>query len=337
MAYEERATIPNVAPATPEFALPRRPSFWHTSLKFARRKPLGAVGLALMFVLLLLTLGTPKAEFGAPSLPNRPLFFELDQPWFQRYDPEANFYNAEGRISAFEEPSSNHWFGTDNSGRDVWARLVNGARRSLYVALWALLIATTIGATIGVISGYFGRWFDTGIQRIMDAMQSFPPLIALILIVTINPFSSSSATASLLMISVALGIVGVPSVQRIVRGVVLATREQQYVEAARVIGATDIRTMRYYILPNIMASIIIVFSTGLGVAILAESTLGFIAPDKLPGGASWGTMLNEARPDIVDHPWPGVTSAIAIALGVLGFNLAGDALRDVLDPRLRLQ
>ena len=103
-----------------------------------------------------------------------------------------------------------------------------------------------------------------------------------------------------------LGFVGIPSVQRIVRAVVLATREQQYVEAARTIGASDLRTMRYYILPNIMASIIIVFSTGLGVAILAESTLGFIAPDKLPVGPSWGVMLNEAQPVIVDHPLPGL-------------------------------
>jgi ABC-type dipeptide/oligopeptide/nickel transport system permease subunit len=140
----------------------------------------------------------------------------------------------------------------------------------------------------------------------------------------------------LFVIAFALGIVGIPSVQRIVRSVVLATREQQYVEAARTIGATDLRTMRYYILPNIMASIIIVFSTGIGVAILAESALGFIAPDKLPEGPSWGRMLNEAYPVIVDHPGPGMAAAGAIALAVLGFNLAGDALRDVLDPRLRL-
>jgi ABC-type dipeptide/oligopeptide/nickel transport system permease subunit len=171
----------------------------------------------------------------------------------------------------------------------------------------------------------------------MDALQSFPPLIALILIVSINPLTS---TPNLFVIAISLGLIGIPSVQRIVRGVVLATREQQYVEAARTIGASDLRAMRYYILPNIMASIIIVFSTGLGVAILAESTLGFIAPDKLPpestAGPSWGIMLNEGRPVIVDHSLPVLSSAGAIAFAVLGFNLAGDALRDVLDPRLRL-
>ena len=170
-------------------------------------------------------------------------------------------------------------------------------------------------------------------QRIMDALQSFPPLILLILIVSVNPLTNGP---NLLVIAFALGLVGIPSVQRIVRGVVLSTREQQYVEAARVIGASDIRTMRYYIVPNIMASIIVVFSTGLGVAILAESALGFIAPDKLPTGTSWGVMLGDEQNVIGDHPIAVFAPAAAIAFSVLGFNLAGDALRDVLDPRLRL-
>jgi peptide/nickel transport system permease protein len=116
---------------------------------------------------------------------------------------------------------------------------------------------------------------------------------------------------------------------------VLATREQQYVEAARVIGATDTRIMWGYILPNIFASIIVVFSTGIGVVILAEAGLSFIVPDKLPQGVSWGFMLSESYSSLGDAPWPGIWSATAISLAVLGFNLAGDALRDVLDPRLR--
>jgi peptide/nickel transport system permease protein len=170
----------------------------------------------------------------------------------------------------------------------------------------------------------------------MDALQSFPPLIALILIITINPLGSGEQ-ASLLMAACALGLVGIPSVQRITRGVVLTTREQQYVEAARVIGASDTRIMWGYILPNIFASIIVVFSTGIGVVILAEAALSFIVPDKLPQGVSWGFMLSESYSSLGDAPWPGVWSAAAISLAVLGFNLAGDALRDVLDPRLRLR
>ncbi|HVP04942.1 MAG TPA: ABC transporter permease [Dehalococcoidia bacterium] len=329
----QESAIPAVTPAAPETAAPRRGSAWRGIWKFIRKKPLGAIGFAIVGFLLLATIGVPKASFGWPSLPDRPLGFELGSPILQRYSPEQNFYNARGRVRSFESPSSNHWLGTDKSGRDVWARIVNGARRSLFVAVWALVLATALGAGIGVVSGYFGKWMDTVIQRLMDALQSFPPLIALILIVTINPLTSGP---NLFVIAIALGLVGIPSVQRIVRSVVLATREQQYVEAARTIGATDLRTMRYYIIPNIMASIIIVFSTGIGVAILAESTLGFIAPDKLPEGPSWGIMLSDAYPVIVDHPGPGLAAAGAIALAVLGFNLAGDALRDVLDPRLRL-
>lgn len=329
---QEQAAIP-ISQPVPSMDIPRRPAWYKGVLKFIRKKPLGAVGLGLAGFLLLLTLGTPTGEIGAPSLPNRPLGFELGEPWFQRYGPEEVFFNQDNRVRAYEDPSSAHWLGTDSAGRDMWSRLVNGARRSLYVALWALAIATFIGTTIGVLSGYFGRWFDTGVQRIMDALQSFPPLILLILIVSVNPLTTGP---NLMVIAVALGLVGIPSVQRIVRGVVLSTREQQYVEAARVIGASDLRTMRYYILPNIMASIIVVFSTGLGVAILAESALGFIAPDKLPTGTSWGVMLGDEQNAIADYPWPGLSSAFAIAFSVLGFNLAGDALRDVLDPRLRL-
>jgi peptide/nickel transport system permease protein len=330
----QESAIPVATPAAPELASPRRPSVLRSVTKFIRKKPLGAIGFAIVGFMLVLTIGLPKAEFGSPQLPNRPLGFGLDSPLLQRYSPETVFYNERDRARIFEDPSSEHWLGTDKSGRDVWSRIVNGARQSMFVAVWALLLATTVGASIGVVSGYFGKWLDTVVQRLMDALQSFPPLIALILIVSINPLTNGP---NLLMISMALGFVGIPSVQRIVRSVVLATREQQYVEAARTIGATDIRTMRYYILPNIMASIIIVFSTGIGVVILAESALGFIAPDKLPtGGQSWGIMLNDSYPVIVDHPGPGLAAAGAIAFAVLGFNLAGDALRDVLDPRLRL-
>jgi peptide/nickel transport system permease protein len=197
------------------------------------------------------------------------------------------------------------------------------------------MIATVVGSFIGIVCGYFRGWLDTVPQRFLDALQAFPPLLTLILILTITPFSNQP---SLVVAAFALGFVGIPQVQRIVRGVVLSTREQQYVEASKVVGATDARTMWYYILPNIMASIIVVFSTGLGVVILAEAALAFLVPQAVPqDGASWGLMLNRANADGLDaHPWTVVAAAGAIALAVLGFNLAGDALRDVLDPRLRV-
>lgn len=334
MAIEGQAA-PAPDAAAPEFALPKRTSVGQNIWKFIKGKPLGAFGILLVLILGAMTVGTPRIDdWATPELPDRPFGFKLDSPWMSRYGLEDKFYTSENRLSRLESPSAEHWFGTDGNGRDTWARIIYGARRSLFIGIYALLFATVIGAGIGVISGYFRGWLDTGVQRIMDALQSFPPLIAVILVVSINPLTDSP---NLFVIAGALGLVGVPSVQRITRGVVLSTREQQYVEAAKVIGATDIRTMWYYILPNIFASIIVVFSTGLGVAILAEAGLSFILPEKVPQeGASWGLMLQEAQAFLVDHPWMGLFSSGAIALAVLGFNLAGDALRDVLDPRLRL-
>ncbi len=334
MYLEEQAAGTMGTPVA-EAALPKRPSALSNVLKFARRKPLGAFGFLLVFVLFAMTLGTPKAEFGLPSLPDRPLGFELGKPWLERYGEEDVFYKDSGATSQNASPSGNHWFGTDNNGRDMYARIVVGARRSMFVGFWALAIATFLGTAIGVTSGYFGRWIDTIVQRFMDALQSFPPLIALILIMTINPLGSGDK-ASLMMAAFALGFVGITSVQRITRGVVLATREQQYVEAARVIGANDIRIMGRYILPNIMASVIVVFSTGIGVVILAEAALSFVVPEQVPSGTSWGLMLSGSYTRMGTYPWPVVFSAGAIAVAVLAFNLAGDALRDVLDPRLRL-
>jgi len=331
---QERA-IPSIGPAAPEFALPHRPGVIHNVLKFIRRKPLGAVGFFFVFFVIAMTLGTPKAEFGVPELPHSPLGFKLGKPWLAPYGEEQNFKNLTGRLNQDAAPSSKHWLGTDSHGRDNFARVVWGARRSLFIGLWALALATAVGTFIGVISGYFRGWFDTGVQRILDAIQSFPPLLTLILILSIAPFTSQP---SLVVAAFALGFVGIPQVQRIVRGVVLSTREQQYVEAARVIGATDARTMAFYILPNIMASIIVVFSTGLGVVILAEAALAFIVPQVVPAeGASWGLDLGEAyRGGVAEHTWEVTSYAGVIALAVLGLNLAGDALRDVLDPRLRL-
>ncbi len=329
---QQQAATPLATPAAPEFALRARPNALQNIMKFARKKPLGAFGFILVFFMVAMTVGTPKAKFGVPELPDSPFGIELGQPYMSRYDEEKQFKIGR-RLNINGSPSWENWLGTDSNGRDNWSRIVWGARRSLFIGLWALTVATSIGTFIGVISGYFRGILDTTVQRFMDALQSFPPLLTLILILTIAPFTSEP---SLVVAAFALGFVGIPSIQRIVRGVVLSVREQQYIDAARVIGATDTRTMIFYVLPNIMASIIVVFSTGLGVVILAEAALAFVVPQAVPSDrASWGIMLNTARPGLVDHPWPGIASAGAIALAVLGFNISGDALRDVLDPRLR--
>lgn len=335
MAVEGQAT-PTGGEVASEFALPRQTTFRQNVVKFIRGKPLGAFGVLLVLFLVAMTLGTPHLlDWDVPNLPDRPFGFLLGDPWMSRYGVEDKFFGPDNRLDIAAAPSADHWFGTDGNGRDTWARIVFGARRSMFIGLWALTLATVVGATIGIITGYYRGALDTGTQRIMDALQAFPPLIAIILIVTINPLSGDEP--NLIVIAAALGIVGIPAVQRITRGVVLSTREQQYVEAARVIGATDRRTMWYYILPNIFSSLIVVFSTGLGVVILAEAALSFIVPDKVPPGAAWGLMLSEASTALADKFfWLGVFSAGAIAIAVLGFNLAGDALRDVLDPRLRI-
>jgi peptide/nickel transport system permease protein/oligopeptide transport system permease protein len=329
---EEHQAQPAVLTAPSDWVLPKRPSIASNIWKFIRRKPLGAFGVFLVLMMLAMTLGTPKAEFGAPALPSRPLGFELGAPWLARYDAEAIFRDTEtGRIAQYFNPSADHWLGTDKGGRDTYSRMVFAARRSLFIGLWALSFAVIIGTTVGIVSAYFRGWLDTLVQRVMDSFQAFPALLILILLVSLfNP--------DLTILAFGLGFVGVTSVQRIVRGVVLSTREQPYIEAARVIGATDTRTMVFHILPNIMAPIIIVFSIGLGAVILAEAAISFIAPQRVPQDPSWGIMLNVTRSFLPPDPegYHTLAAGGAIVFSVLGFNLAGDALRDVLDPRLRV-
>ena len=333
MQGEQQAKPAVLAPPA-EWELPKRPGIASNIWKFIRRKPLGAFGVLLVLMMLAMTLGTPKAEFGAPSLPSRPLGFELGAPWLARYDAEKIFRDADsGRIAAYFEPSADHLFGTDKGGRDTYSRIVWAARRSMFIGMWALAFATVVGTAVGVVSAYFRGWLDTVIQRVMDSFQAFPALLILILLVSLfNP--------NLTILALGLGFVGVTSVQRIVRGVVLSTREQPFIEAARVIGATDTRTMVFHILPNIMAPIIIIVSIGLGAVILAEAAISFIAPQRVPQDPSWGIMLSKFREFPVLPPDPEgyhtLAAAGAIVLSVLGFNLAGDALRDVLDPRLRV-
>jgi ABC-type dipeptide/oligopeptide/nickel transport system permease subunit len=332
----EQQAQPAVLAGTPEWTLPKRPGVLSNIWKFIRKKPLGAFGALLVLIMLAMTLGTPKAEFGAPQLPSQPLGFELGKPWMARYDAEQQFkYIDEStgieRIDTNLKPSSDHWLGTDHGGRDTYSRMVFAARRSLFIGLWALAFATVVGTAVGVFSAYFRGWSDTLIQRIMDSFQAFPALLILILLVSLRP-------PSLTILALGLGFVGVTSVQRIVRGVVLSMREQPFVEAARVVGASDGRIMVLHILPNIMAPIIVVFSIGLGAVILAEAALAFIAPNRVPQDPSWGIMLQKTRsflpPDA--QGYHTVAAGGAIVAAVLGFNLAGDALRDVLDPRLRV-
>ena len=287
--------------------------------RFIRRKPLGAFGIGVVLVLSLAA--------GAA-------------PWLSRYDAEETFLTANpayapGTIEPEEKldqragPSLKHWFGTDQAGRDNYARLVWGARRSLGVALGALLFAILFGTSIGIVSGYYRGWLDMVLQRLMDSIQAFPAMLILLLLVALTK-------SSLVTLSMGLGFVALASVQRIIRSAVLTAREEPHVEAARAIGCGPWRLMAVHILPTVATPIIVVFSIGLGSIILADAALAFLglAPIEPP---SWGMMLNEGRGYMNSQPSTMLAAGLAITLTVLGFNLAGDALRDFLDPRIRLQ
>jgi len=304
-----------------EWAPPKTPSLWRSLGRFMVRKPLGAFGVIVIVVLIVMAVGAPVlARYGVEET------FEVANP---AYDPSsldpAAF--APTVIHKQAAPSIKHWFGTDNFGRDTYARIVWGSRRTLKVGLLSLSMGTIVGILIGLTSAYFSGLVDTVVQRFMDTFQSFPALLFLLLLVTVFEPSEMSLT-------IGLAIVSVPAISRIVRSVVLQTREMPYVEAARLIGASHLRIMGRHILPNVMAPIIVIFTIGVGAVILAEASVSFLGFG--PPGISWGQMLDTGRLFVLTSPWLALFAGGAITLAVLAFNLAGDALRDVLDPRLRM-
>jgi peptide/nickel transport system permease protein len=272
-------------------------------LRFARQKPLGALGAAITLVL---------------------IFMAAFHQQLATIDPNAIDPNA-----VLKAPSSAHYFGTDAFGRDIYSRVVYGAWISLQVSIIAVAIGTVLGTIIGVISGYVGGTTDMVLQRIVDAALSFPGLIlAIALVGLVGP--------SVKNVSIAIGLVTFPSLSRIVRGPVLSIKEQAYVEAARATGAGGTRIMLRHILPNIMAVIIVVATARFGSAILVESSLSFLGLGPPPPTPTWGSMLSGDAIYIMQTAWwLAVFPGAAITLVVLGFNLFGDALRDVWDPRLR--
>ncbi len=271
---------------------------------YARRKPLGAMGLLICVIFV--TTGL---------LPNV----------FAPYDP--NFAgSAKERLL---EPSAEHWFGTDEIGRDVFSRIVSGTITSLKVAFACIAIGSFTGFILGIVSGYFGGWIDLLLQRMTEVLLAFPGIL---LALTLVAVLGGSLTAVIIAISVAF----MPSPLRIIRGVVLSTKQNVYVDAARTIGASNLRIMARHILPNVTAPFLILASLALGAAILVETSLSFLGLGVPPPHASWGRMLSgNAQQYAMLAPWMVIAPGVAITLMVLGFNLLGDALRDIWDPRLR--
>lgn len=244
-------------------------------------------------------------------------------PFLAPYDP---FY-MDG-TAALAAPSGQHLFGTDNMGRDILSRIIYGARISLKVSVVSVSIATAAGVFLGVLAGYFGKIADGIISRILEVMFAFPEvLLALLIMSILGP--------SLNNIMIAIGIVYTPIFARITRGAVLSVRESLYVEAAKSIGVGDLKIIARHILPNILSPVLVQVTLSLAFAILSEAALSFLGIGVEPDIPSWGIMLNNGKAWIEIAWWVGVFPGIAIALAVLGFNILGDGLRDVLDPRLR--
>jgi len=229
---------------------------------------------------------------------------------------------------ALQAPSARYWLGTDQFGRDIFSRLIYGSRVVMLVGLGSVFLASLVGVPLGLISGYYGGFIDAVIMRIQDALLSFPVVLLALLII-------ASFGASTLNVILTIAIVYVPRFARLVRGTVLSLKDREYVLASRAAGASDMRLLFLVILPNALAPIIVQATLGIAVAILIEAGLSYLGLGVQPPTPSWGIMLQHAQSYIYQAPWFVLAPGFMIFLAVLVFNLAGDRLREVVDPRLR--
>jgi peptide/nickel transport system permease protein len=244
-------------------------------------------------------------------------------PVITTYEP--NIINPRHRL---QPPGREHWLGADPFGRDLYTRLVYGARVSLPIGLIAVSISASVGVVLGLISGYYGRIIDGVIMRIIDIMLAFPGiLLALVVVAILGP--------NLQNVMIAVGIGGIPRYTRLVRGSVLSSRELVYVEAARVVGVPDRTILFRHILPNVIGPAVVLSTISVGSAILSAAGLSFLGLGAQPPTAEWGSMLADGRQFLRTDPWVTTVPGVAIMVTVLSVNLFGDGLRDILDPRLR--
>lgn len=281
----------------------RSTSLWRVPVKFARQKPLGAFGAAVVLSLLIV------AVFGDLIAPSQ-------------YD---DISNLSSRVTG---PSLEHPFGIDDQGRDVLSRVIYGANTSVLIGFGTVLIAGIASSVIGTTSGYYGGKFDLLVQRLVDILQAFPGLIFIIFILSIVSVSRTS-------IILALGILFTAGTSRVVRSQAISVKQNDYVQAAKALGASDLRVLLRHVYPNVVAVVIIAISVQIGFVILIEASLSFLGFGVPPPFPSWGRMLQEAQRDMVRHPYLAIFPGLAITVTVYSLNMFGDALRDVLDPRLR--
>lgn len=275
---------------------------WTGLLKFSRAKPVGAIGAWVILAAIVIS---------------------VFASWIAPHDPRK-FVG-----SKYEAPNSEHFMGTDDLGRDVLSRVIYGGRISLFVGFFAVFVGVTFGLLVALISGYIGGWVDALVQRVVDAMLAFPGIVlALFLVTAISP--------SLGSVVAAIAISFVPSCARTLGAQVLSIKATPYVDAARAIGCSHWRIMIQHMLPNIRALYVVLMSLYIGVAIIIEATLSFLGFGPSPEIASWGRMVSDgSRQMFLAGPWASLWPSVAIGLVVFSFNMLGDAVRDVWDPRLR--
>ena len=240
-------------------------------------------------------------------------------------------FNQTSLLRAFKPPSAAHPFGTDELGRDVLSRVIYGARVSMYVGVAATALAVALGAAMGIAGGFWSGWLDMGLGRVVDAWMAFPGLVmAIVLLALLGP--------GLWSVILALGISQAFPNSRTIRGATLVVREQPYIEASLAAGASKLRVLMRHVLPNVVAPIIIVASNLLGMVILIEAAVSFLGYGVPPPQPSWGGMLSATgRSYMTRAPWLSIFPGLALSIAVFAFNILGDALRDLLDPRLRGQ
>ncbi|HET7656867.1 MAG TPA: ABC transporter permease [Bacillales bacterium] len=241
---------------------------------------------------------------------------------------EPNGYNNQLLTNALKPPSADHWLGTDDFGRDIFTRIIYGARTSLWVGFFSVLGSIVVGSLLGIIAGFYGKFVDTVISRIFDIILAFPSILLAIGIVAVLGPSLQNAL-------IAIATINIPRFGRLIRSRVLSLKEEEYVMAARSIGMRDSRILFRHILPNSVAPIIVQSSLGIGTAILDAAALGFLGLGAQPPTPEWGAMLADSAKYISQAPWTVFFPGLAIMLTVLGFNLLGDGLRDALDPRMK--
>ena len=282
---------------------------------FARAKPLGTAGLVLILLLVIVSL----VDFFMES------FGVRGDETLTQFSPVKT--NLTARL---ESPSSTHFFGTDNLGRDQFSRIVHGIRPAMFVSFASVVAGVAVGSLIGLVSGFWSGPFDLIVQRFMDAVMAMPALImALALVAVLGPGD--------LNVAMAIGFITIPFANRLIRATVLSLKEEVYVEAARALGASDARVMGRHITPNMMASVLVLTTNQFASALVIAASLSFLGIGSPPPEPSWGGMLNVGVTQFATlAPWLAVSTGIVIFITILGFIMVGDAIRDVLDPRLRV-